>query len=294
MSRWSSVRIADRLAVLNGFGISIGDSIVGLQALHAGQTLGLLPGDVTLFRRTDCRAMVQAVYAPAGFARTAVLEERCGAGFDAVIDIRDFAFDADFRGVAMIDFFLRRLGIDPGSVPPGLKRNTWLAPRIRLPASRAADGAYVLVCPSSSMPLRDMPADVHAAVVRVASGFGPARVLTQGAACDGGVHVPECTDFTDLCALVAGARCVVSTDTAMVHLADAFDVACLAVFTTHRPEWRVRDYPLCTAVHLPVPGLPEALEFSRGDGDLADARANWTRGQPAILQAVETFLASVQ
>ena len=38
------------------------------------------------------------------------------AGFARVIDIRDFAFDPAFHGVAMIDFFLRRLGLDPAAV----------------------------------------------------------------------------------------------------------------------------------------------------------------------------------
>ena len=105
----------------------------------------------------------------------------------------------------------------------------------------------------------------------------------------GVVGAGACTRIEDLCGLVAGACSIVSTDTAMVHLADAFDVPCLAVFTTHRPEWRVRDYPSCLSVHLPVPGFPPALEFARDDGDIAAAAQAWHDGLPVLLGALATF-----
>ncbi len=71
------------------------------------------------------------------------------------------------------------------------------------------------------------------------------------------------------------ARLLVSADTAMPHLADAYAVPCLTFFTTHRPEWRARDYPLARSVYLPVQGLPDALEFARGPEDAIAARAAW-------------------
>jgi hypothetical protein len=83
---------------------------------------------------------------------------------------------------------------------------------------------------------------------------------------------------------------VIATDTAMVHLADAFGVPCLAFFPTHAPVWRVRDYPLCTAVALPGP-LPRGLEFARDDRDIAAARAGWRAD--IVLPAVDEFLASI-
>jgi hypothetical protein len=59
-----------------------------------------------------------------------------------------------------------------------------------------------------------------------------------------------------------------------VHLADAFDVPCLAFFPTHRPEWRVRDYPRCVPIALRS-ALPQGIEFARGAGDHALARRAW-------------------
>ncbi len=275
---------------MNGFGVSLGDSLIGLQALHAAQTLGALPLRPVLLRRPGTRGFVEAVYAFADFAEALPFPPDLGptptdplpwpkGRYDEVIDIRDFAFDPAFRGVAMIDYFLARLGVDPEAVATSLKRISWLAPRIRPLAPAGLPQGYVLVCPHTSMTLRDMPAEVHADIISWLAEHTAQPVLTQGAlppAAPGVAReIPPCASLPELCGLVAGARLVISTDTAMVHLADAFAVPCLAFFTTHRPEWRVRDYPLCMPVHLPVPGLPQSLEFARNDTDLAAASQAW-------------------
>jgi ADP-heptose:LPS heptosyltransferase len=81
----------------------------------------------------------------------------------------------------------------------------------------------------------------------------------------------ECATLEELCAVVRNARWVISTDTGMMHLADAFEVPCLAFFPTHRPDWRVRDYPRCVPIALRSALLP-GLEFARGAGDHGLAR----------------------
>ncbi len=72
----------------------------------------------------------------------------------------------------------------------------------------------------------------------------------------------------------------ISTDTAMVHLADAFHVPCLAFFPTHRPEWRVREYPLCMSAALRT-GIPLGAEFARDANDHALACS----GMPPLASA---------
>jgi hypothetical protein len=284
------VRKAERLAILNGFGISIGDSVIGLQALFAGQSLGLLPRPV-LFRHGGGREMVEAIYRCArDVADVAALDEFHPDRFDHVVDLRDFAFDPVFRGMAMIDFFLSRLGLDPTAMPAVLRRNAWLAGRVRPELPAGLPARYVLICPKSSMVLRDMPEDVHATLLRTAAEAQGLPVVTQGLACAGAIGAADCGGFAELCGLVASAACVISTDTAMLHLADAFAVPCLAVFPTHRPEWRMRDYPLCSAIQLAARGLPDALEFSRGPADLTATRAAWHEGADEITRRAQDFL----
>ena len=75
--------------------------------------------------------------------------------------------------------------------------------------------------------------------------------------------------------VVLAAVPALAADTGPVHLADALQRPCLAFFTTHRPQWRVRDYPLCRAIDLVPAELPPALEFYRGEQDIAAAREAW-------------------
>jgi hypothetical protein len=264
----------NKLAILNGFGRTMGDTIIGLQALAVAHARGLIGLRPTVFRLPGLGPVIDGIYA----AAVDIVETRdlpwsdatrkgsfAGAtDFDRVIDIRDFALDPHFRQVAMIDYFLLNLGVDPASVVPAERRNAWLAPRIsRLEVANK----QVLVCPVSNSPLRNMPEAVHAHVLDWFSARG-VPVLTQAT-------LPRCDSLTELCNLMVGTRLVVSVDTGMVHLADALGVPCLAFFISHRPVWRVRDYPLCIPVHLPAPGLPEALEFPRDDTDVAASQAAW-------------------
>ena len=296
------------LAIVNGFGLSLGDSIIGLQALFAAHNLGHLPRP-TLFRRTDCSAMVRALYLlAADFADLADLPPALSAtpppplpgavvaGFARVIDIRDFAFDPEFRGVAMIDFFFRRLGLDPREIPPDLCRNSWLAPRLEPRRVAGLPERYLLFCPRASMTQRDMPIWAQQRVLRLMLDAQSLPVVTQGEAfAECGprlVAAPALERIDALCGLVAHASGVVCTDTALPHIADAWHVPCHAVFTTHRPEWRVRDYPHCTATALPVRGLPPALEFLRSEDDLQAVQDGWVDGWPGLAADLERFLVS--
>jgi hypothetical protein len=272
-----------RAAILNGFGRTLGDGIIGLQALHLAIRLGAIAPYPTLFRLCHLPGMVQSLYELADFAAIRTLPSSQAApavsfegaeDFDHVIDIRDFAFDPDFQRTSMVDFFLRRLGVDPHIVPARLRRNSWLARRVA-PLPSQPEG-HILVCPRSSTPLRDMPAEIHDCILRHVAAIAP--VITQGsvpsALEDEVAHVPPCATLAELCTLVRNARWVISTDTGMVHLADAFDVPCLAFFPTHRPEWRVRDYPRCVPIALRS-ALPQGIEFARAASDHALARRAW-------------------
>src|ERR1700760_1260880 len=162
--RNDSGNLHNGVAILNGFGRCMGDIIIGLQALNVARARGLLGERPTVFRLPGLGPVLDGIYAAAAdLVETLDLpwedatRERSFAGagdFDRVIDLRDFAFDPRFRQVAMIDYFLRNLDVDPASVLPAERRNAWLAPRLSL---LGAANNQVLVCPISNSPLRNMP-----------------------------------------------------------------------------------------------------------------------------------------
>lgn len=279
------------VAILNGFGRTLGDGVIGLQALHAAMQIGAIPARPVLYRLPNLPSMVQQLYAAAEFAETRILPWHHATPettfepenqFDSVIDIRDFAFDPDFLRHSMIDFFLSRLSVEPASLPPASRRNAWLASRVKTERGNLPHG-YILVCPRAATPLRDMPETVHARILQRALAIGP--VVTQGpvpnALRDHVLHAPPCATLVELCSLIRNARAMISTDTAMVHLADAFDVPCLAFFPTHLPTWRVRDYPNCVPIAL-KPTLPAGTEFARDLRDHALAQTAWFPNGPDL------------
>lgn len=265
---------AQLIAILNGFGRTLGDGLIGLQALHIALAEGVIPELPVLFRLPGLSPVLQDLYALAEFAEVRDLpweKELHGSGFEEVhqfsnfIDIRDFAHDPGFRECAMIDYFLCKLGVDPAAIVGERKRNQWLAPRIKAVANKMAGEPYVLLCPQASIALRCMPLAIQDEVIEWVRSNTSYKIVMQ-------TYVGT---LRDLCSQVANASLVISTDTAIVHFADSFSVPCVGFYTTHQPEWRMRDYPLCQGVHLPLKNAPPALEFARGRHDVDAAEEAW-------------------
>lgn len=275
-------RLPRRVTILNGFGMTLGDGIIGLTALVAALAAGRFQGRRPLLVRKKLfgRRLVNALHALAlPFADVTWFPYRAAAmpPFETRVDIREFAFDPAFRCTSMVDYFLARLGADPTAVPSERKRNTWLSGLLHPHRPTGLPDKYVLVCPRAAMSLRTMPAPVHERLLAALLALQGLPIVTQGKPAKAHprvVHRPAVASLAELAGLVAGAALIVSTDTAMVHLADAWSVPTLAFFVTHRPGWRVRDYPLCRAVYLPA-ALPLALEFARDAADITAAEHAW-------------------
>jgi hypothetical protein len=108
------------VCVLNGFGRTLGDGIIGLQPLSVAIRIGAIPTRATLFRLPHLPVMVQAIYSVAEFARLRTPWEFSGRDRPInrhslgrrVVDLRDFAFDPGFQQTSMIDFFLQQFDLD--------------------------------------------------------------------------------------------------------------------------------------------------------------------------------------
>ncbi|CAN0617469.1 conserved protein of unknown function [Burkholderia multivorans] len=264
--------------VVNGMGVALGDSIVGLTALAALRDAH--PGlRFTLYRPAAAPRYVEALYALAAgtVAPCRALPWPANAlpAHAPRIDLGNHLYWPDFARMPMIDFFLAALGADPASIPAAAKRNRWLA-RLPLPALPPEwRRPYVLFCPAASTAVRSVPPGLRAALVgRLARryrlpvlGFGPlahpAYVDVSGSA----------ADTAQFIAWIAGARLLFSVDSAAAHIADGFDVPTLACFTTIAPTLRVRGYPHCVPVALDLPDAMRGLHRSERPDDVAAVEA---------------------
>ncbi|OJB05962.1 ADP-heptose--LPS heptosyltransferase [Burkholderia ubonensis] len=269
---------APHVHVINGMGVKLGDSVIGLTALAALREAH--PGlRFTLYRPARAPRYVETLYALAAdvVAPSRALPWPADAlpAASHCIDIGNHLYWPDFARLPMIDFFLAALGADPAALPTSAKRNRWLA-RVPLPALPDAwRRPYALFCPSASTAVRSVPPALRAAFVdRLARryrlpvvGFGP---VAHPAYVDASGFAHDTAAFI---AWIKGASVLFASDSAAVHLADGFDVPTLACFTTIAPALRVRDYPHCMPVALDLPDALRGLHRSEAPDDLAAVEA---------------------
>jgi hypothetical protein len=289
---WSAIAAVH---VINGMGVTLGDSIIGLSAIAAVKAR--FPHvRVHVYRPGRAPRYVEDIYALA----LGLVIDRCEAlpyslarlpVDETIIDVGNHLFWPRFSDTPMIDFFLDALGVEPSTVALSHKCNEWLR---SLPnngrTSARKQGAYALFSPSASTPLRSIPESVRTQLVdavyrkygMAVLGFGPVdhpayRNIT-----------PESTSTEAFLEWIAGASFVMTGDSAAVHIAAGFGVTTLAFFSSIEPQLRVRDYAHCHSVTLDVPTL-RLLQASNRQGDVhlverafADVLANGSLQLPDL------------
>lgn len=260
--------------VINGMGVALGDSVIGLTALAALRDAH--PGlRFTLYRPARAPRYVDALYALAADVVAPSHALPCPADTlpaDAPrIDLGNHLYWPDFARMPMIDFFLAALGAEPSAFPADAKRNHWLA-RLTLPPLPAAwRRPYVLFCPHASTAVRSVPPALRVALVdRLAQRYRLPVVGFEPLAHPAYVDVSrDARDTAQFIAWIKGASVLFSSDTAAPHVADGFDVPTLACFTTIAPALRVRDYPHCVPLALDLPDALRGLHRSDRAEDVA-------------------------
>ncbi|KMQ80258.1 ADP-heptose:LPS heptosyltransferase [Candidatus Burkholderia pumila] len=268
---------AREVHLINAFGISLGDSIIGLSALFALKRLHP-PLRFTVYRPARSPRYVQRLYELAApmFGKIVDLPVSLARlPADALkIDIGNQVFWPRFASMPMIDFFLWAIGVAPASVPARDKRNRWLAD-LPLPPLMPEEPPYVLFCPAASTPVRSIPEPIRAHIVdRVWKKFG--RPVLGFGAVDHAHYRDIATqsresNIADYFAWVKHARYVVTSDTAALHIAAGFDVPATSIFTTIASRMRARDYTNCVSIELLLPEL-QGVHSSAREADLEALR----------------------
>jgi len=263
--------VVSRVHVINGMGVTLGDSVIGLTALMAIKAR--FPHIFfTIYRPAHAPDYVKRLYELAAPLLGSIVY--LPVKLDAIsykelrVDLGNHLFWPKFASLPMIDFFLDAMGVEADEVPSTDKRNHWLQ-KLDLPRPQGLTGDYVLLCPAASSPVRSIPVSVHADFVEAlwqryglpVAGFG---AIDHGLYTDLTPRAPGTADFI---AWIKHAAYLVTPDTAAVHIAAGFDIPTTAFFTTIAPDLRVRDYPRCKPVSLPVPEL-EGIQASNRASDV--------------------------
>jgi ADP-heptose:LPS heptosyltransferase len=275
--RWHAPA-CDTLHVLNGMGVTLGDSIIGMNAL-AWLKASHPALRIHLYRTPHAPRFVERLYELASHIIEPVtyLPTPLQALPENVVDLSDFLHWPSFSTAPMVDFFLRGLGIPLGLVPASAKANRWLA-RLHLPPVPApwSSRRYVLFCDQASTPLRAVPQEHTAAMVEriwqqyglPVLGFHP---ISHPHYRDISAHSRDLDQFM---AWVKGSAAVISTDSSAMHIAAGFDVPALAVFVSIDPDLRARDYAKCRVLDVRC-DLTNGLHASEDPGVLREVDRIW-------------------
>jgi hypothetical protein len=243
-----------RVHVINGMGVTLGDSIIGITALIAIKKR--FPHIIfTIYRPAHAPGYVKRLYELAAPLLGCVVD--LPVSIDAIpsgelrVDMGNHLFWPKFATLPMIDFFIDAMGVKPEDIPAAHKRNHWLQ-ELSLPEPQMNSGEYVLLCPTASTPLRSIPSSMHASLAQAlwqrfglpVAGFG---AIDHPHYTDLSPRSPDTADFI---AWIKGARYLVTPDTAAVHIGAGFDIPTTAFFTSIAAQLRVRDYPRCHSIDL--------------------------------------------
>jgi hypothetical protein len=276
-----------RLSIINGFGTGMSDYIIGMTAwrevLRRLGRFGFREIDVEMWvRPSGYKSAREVCVADRSMDRVEVLpmpirrfEDR-----DAFWDLSGLLDRPTAGKKPTIDFFLELLGVDPAGVPARDKRN-----RISLPlpivkevgdALQNLTSRYLILHPMSGDLLRNMPVDVFRRLC---------RMVVERLDCDVATLVPlprmherhldlsaiSSRGYLQYCGLVQRSVGLISVDTSVYHIADAFNVPAVVVFSTFHPKLRSAYYPRVEGLILP--GMdPHRLAAREAAGNKVTAR----------------------
>lgn len=278
-----------RIAVINIFHQAFGDalaSLVGLRELRRVLARRFGRVEIDLFQHR-CNHESEALYLRSGVVGAihplpAPLDRL--AAYDAYVDTTGDRVTPDAH---WLDLCIAACGVDPATVPAARKRmRVPIAPEVTwevaadVVEARRRGRPVLLFHPSASSPIRECPPEVAEAFVREV--LRRTRWTVAGAV-PLGIEHPRVVDwsgaarsFDHLTFLVAHADLVVSADTVVYHLADAFDVPSVALFTSIPPACRTAYSPWVEGISLaPDPNPILGLGSSSDPEAVAHARAMW-------------------
>lgn len=247
-----------KVAIINGFGFGIGDTIVGLTALREAKRVfhkhGISEVKFDIYLRNKASAGLRSIIKkdkdirhifPLPITLPLLLS------YDAFWDFSGLIERPGFDELPMVDFYLQTMGISPDSVLPERKVNK-INNKIKTNSRLARllsgiDGKILLFHPKSSTPLRDMP-DRHinrflkelltetsyTVITTVPIRFHHKRFLDLS---------KYSKTFDIFLSIISRADRIITVDTCVYHISNACNIPTVVLFTTIPPELRIKYYP---------------------------------------------------
>ena len=256
-----------KLAILNAMSNAIGDHLIGMQAFDYfyDKLQALLPEtrlEISFYQINPYRLGSITKQWQDKYSHIYMLPNKASqlASNDAFIDLGSLILRESFDTQPMIDFFLEALSIDPQEVPPERKRMKFQAQKqeqielafnnIRLQGRpvllfhhTSTSGVRQMTEPRARKFLTDILEHSDYFVVSADHlDFSHKRFRN--------LNYLSRSSVDNFASVVSHVDAVISVDTVTYHLADAFDIPTVVLFTTIEPDRRIKYYPRTAAIML--------------------------------------------
>ena len=246
-----------KVAVVNGMGGGLGDNIVGMTALNVFYdrlmrhfrevSIGIFtlrPRAIPILRQETIVDEIYLMPSPAELLFR----------YDAVVDLSNMTGWPIFKQ-EMVDFYLQAMSIEPDSVPPKEKRcfvklNERVVRELEpvVKALRCAGRPLLLFHPTSSSAIRSIPKDMVPRILREIldrTDYLIVSLLPVEFDHPRFVRLDQFSrkGFDHFAYLISQMDAAITVDTAVYHVADAFSVPTVVLFTSIPPEHRISYYP---------------------------------------------------
>lgn len=245
-------RNTNELTIVNGLGVTLGDSIVGISSLQAIKKIN---PDITInvIRPEHCPDYVNQIYSMAEGVVDSVkympLDISNISCSGIMIDMGNQLYWERFDQVEMHDFFLENLGLNPADVNINVKNNSWLKD-VKFQDINLGD--YVLFCPTASTKIRSIPSKYHVKIVdELSERFGVKVFGFVDVEHHNYINISSLSkDTRSFSGIVKHAKYLYTCDSSTLHLGAGFGIPTTCIFTSIRPELRSLYYNECESVYL--------------------------------------------
>lgn len=256
-----------KINVINGMGVTIGDSIVGICALDIIKSLNKNL-NINVIRPKSCSLQVDLLYSLALHYK--VIDKilympydiKDTSKYDLNLDIGNHLYWPNFNVLEMHDFFLESLGVCSDTIDNKIKSNHWLQKTYKYKSL----GNYVLFCPYASTPLRSIPRKFHWKIINYL--YKRFNSLVVGFS---DIDHPKYVNISHLSpsiyhyiGLIARAKYVYTCDSSALHIAAGFDTPTFCIFTSIKPQLRCKYYINCESTYIGNKSI-EGMHMSNSD-----------------------------
>lgn len=239
-----------RLNIVGGYGVRLGDTILGLQAAHYFRKRVAPHVKLHYHLVDDPQFDFREIYDLFGDVSYDLLPLVAQADTLIDADFCDVFYRPQFETLTLQDTFFELMGLPWRDIPAKEKKPFWLKEKI---TSFPKNDETIWLVPYSSDPIRSFSSDL---IERICAQHPRVRLIPLG------------LSYRQYIELLAGARALISTDTSAYHITAAWDIPTCVVFghtliiqdgyeVLHhiKAEKRISYYPQATALQLPSDAL---------------------------------------